>query len=138
MPAAADVFKWVDAQGIVHYSDRPPPAEAKAVTVEQTAVQTHRSSEQPAATPSPATQATKPAAKPADPATKQAVAADYANAQADACKKAQERYQNDVRWRHMYREDANQQRVFLSGDEMQAERLAAKQEMDEACAAANQ
>lgn len=28
---AAEVYKWVDANGIVHYSDAPPPADAKNV-----------------------------------------------------------------------------------------------------------
>ena len=28
---AAEVYKWVDANGIVHYSDAPPPAEAAKV-----------------------------------------------------------------------------------------------------------
>jgi hypothetical protein len=31
--AAADVYKWVDAAGVVHYSDTEPPKEAKAQLV---------------------------------------------------------------------------------------------------------
>lgn len=136
-PALADVYKWVDAQGGVHYSDRPPPADAKTVTVEQTPVLTHHSDRPPAPPAAPAA-AAAPAAKKADnPAAKQAVAADVAAAAADSCKQAQQRYQNDIRSRKMFREDANQQRTYLTGDEIQAERVAAKQEMDEACAAAN-
>ena len=29
VPAAAELYKWVDAEGKVHYSDTPPPANAK-------------------------------------------------------------------------------------------------------------
>ena len=29
MPAAADIYKWVDETGEVHYSDQPPPPNAK-------------------------------------------------------------------------------------------------------------
>src|SRR5258708_14618405 len=29
MPAAAQTYKWTDADGKVHYSDQPPPANAK-------------------------------------------------------------------------------------------------------------
>ena len=29
MPAAAETYKWTDAEGKVHYSDQPPPANAK-------------------------------------------------------------------------------------------------------------
>jgi Domain of unknown function (DUF4124) len=30
---AADAYRWVDASGVVHYSDAPPPQEAKAELV---------------------------------------------------------------------------------------------------------
>jgi len=30
---AADAYRWVDAKGVVHWSDAPPPAEAKAELV---------------------------------------------------------------------------------------------------------
>lgn len=30
---AADAYRWVDANGVVHYSDAPPPLEAKAELV---------------------------------------------------------------------------------------------------------
>jgi len=29
LPAAADVYRWVDADGVVHYSDNPPSPDAK-------------------------------------------------------------------------------------------------------------
>jgi hypothetical protein len=29
MPAVAETYKWTDAEGKVHYSDQPPPANAK-------------------------------------------------------------------------------------------------------------
>ena len=34
LPALADVYKWLDVQGNIHYSDRPPPADAKLLSVE--------------------------------------------------------------------------------------------------------
>ena len=33
MPAAADTYKWVDARGVVNYSNAPPPEAAKASQV---------------------------------------------------------------------------------------------------------
>ncbi|HUK05220.1 MAG TPA: DUF4124 domain-containing protein [Burkholderiales bacterium] len=30
MPAAADTYKWVDARGVVNYSNAPPPESAKS------------------------------------------------------------------------------------------------------------
>jgi uncharacterized protein DUF4124 len=33
LPAAAAVYKWVDAKGVTHYSETPPPPETQATTV---------------------------------------------------------------------------------------------------------
>jgi len=51
---SAEAYKWVDAQGQVHYSDRPPPAGAQKV--ELIPVQTYR-----APAPTRAAAATEPA-----------------------------------------------------------------------------
>lgn len=32
MPAYADMYKWVDSRGVMHYSDQPPPTNAGEVT----------------------------------------------------------------------------------------------------------
>ncbi|HEX9449856.1 MAG TPA: DUF4124 domain-containing protein [Burkholderiales bacterium] len=55
MPAAAQTYKWTDADGKVHYSDQPPPANAK----EQVTVKPRKPS---AATPT-TTDKDAPAAK---------------------------------------------------------------------------
>src|SRR5258706_14631915 len=47
-PAGAQTYKWTDADGKIHYSDRPPPANAKEpVTIKP------RKSSAPATTASP-------------------------------------------------------------------------------------
>jgi hypothetical protein len=33
MPAAADVYRWVDEDGRVHFGDRPPPGSAERIAV---------------------------------------------------------------------------------------------------------
>lgn len=33
LPCAAEMYKWTDAQGRVHYSDQPPPPDARKSTV---------------------------------------------------------------------------------------------------------
>jgi len=33
MPAAADVYRWVEKDGHVHFGDRPPPGSAERITV---------------------------------------------------------------------------------------------------------
>ncbi len=42
LPAAAQTYKWVDANGKVHYSDKPPPGNVRTQTLRE-----------PAAAPSP-------------------------------------------------------------------------------------
>jgi hypothetical protein len=55
--AAADTYKWTDKDGKVHYSDQPPPPEAK----QSATVKTRK----PAATAAPAADGGAPAAAPA-------------------------------------------------------------------------
>ncbi len=144
LPAAAAVYKWVDPQGRIHYSDRPPPPEGKLLSVD-TSVQNAlggRSSEparpaaqQPAAS-SPSATVAGPAASPeAQARAKQEVDADVENAQAEQCKQAQTRYQNYVRSRRLYKEGPNKERIYLSDQEIETERLQAKHDVDELCGA---
>jgi hypothetical protein len=140
LSAAADteVYKWVDPQGRIHYSDRPPPSDGKLLSVESTpsarahvAVNTASvaaASAARAATPAPALTAVN-----ANPRMREAVADDVANARAEQCKAAQEKYQNYVRSHHLYRAGPNQERIYLTDAELETERLNAKREADEAC-----
>jgi hypothetical protein len=48
-PAGAETYKWTDADGKIHYSDQPPPANAK----EQATIKQHKPSA-PATSDSPA------------------------------------------------------------------------------------
>lgn len=50
LPASAEVYRWTDAKGVVHYTDKPPAADAKPV--ELPPLQTFSAA--PAATPQPA------------------------------------------------------------------------------------
>src|SRR5512147_1313366 len=65
MPAVAETYKWTDAEGKVHYSDRPPPANAKG----QVTLKPRKQSSAPAAAPAtdkgspPATDKGAPPAK---------------------------------------------------------------------------
>ncbi len=140
-PAAAAVYKWVDLQGHVHYSDRPPPPDGKLLSVDTSAPHGRsergndapppRTQQAPASTPAPTT---GPAATPEAMARlKQTVDSDVSNAQADQCKKAQEKYQLEVHSRRLYKDGANGERIYLSDQELETERLQAKHEVDELC-----
>ena len=137
-PALADVYKWIDAQGAIHYTDRPPPADAKLVSVESGGG-SHSQRPPPAPAPAAVTP-TSPGAAPLPPPTpeqsarlKKSVDADVAGARAEQCKGAQERYQKYVGSRRIFREGASKERVYLSDAEADQERVNARREVEELC-----
>jgi hypothetical protein len=144
LPAAAAVYKWVDPQGRIHYSDRPPPPEGTLLSVDASAPHgrgerggpepSHSSAPAPSSSSAPSGPISGPAANPATVARlKQAVDSDVSNAQADQCKQAQDRYQNYVHSRRLYKEGPNKERIYLTDQELDTERLQAKHDVDELC-----
>jgi hypothetical protein len=61
------------------------------------------------------------------------VASDIAKRDAAACQAAQERYRQYVGARHLYRTAEDGTRTYLSDAEIEAERLAARREVEEFC-----
>lgn len=137
MAASADteVYKWVDPQGRIHYSDRPPPSEGKLLSMESTpSAHQHAAAERSTAPPSSAAPRSN-ASPPADANSRmrQTIENDVANAHAEQCKAAQDRYTMYVNSRHLYREGPNKERIYLTDAELETERLNAKREADERC-----
>jgi Domain of unknown function (DUF4124) len=138
-PAAAAVYKWVDPQGRIHYSDRPPPPEGKLLSIDTSsphAAQNYRAAEPTShsTTPAPTGPLSGPGANPEAVAKlKQTVDSDVSNVRADQCKQAQEKYQTYVRSRRLYKEGPNKERIYLSDEELETERLQAKHDVDEIC-----
>ena len=64
---------------------------------------------------------------------RQTIENDVANAHAEQCKAAQDRYTMYVNSRHLYREGPNKERIYLTDAELETERLNAKREADERC-----
>jgi hypothetical protein len=126
--ASAVVYKWTDASGKVQYGDRPPDG-VKAELVE--GLGTHPSMQGPAPV-----RAAAPAAAPAparDNKAKEAVEADLEAARAQHCTDAQARYKQLIEGRHMYKAGANGERDYMTSEEIDAARLAAKQDIDSSC-----
>ena len=142
-PAAASaVYKWVDPQGHVHYSDRPPPPEGKLLSIED-APHSRPMSDRVANSPGPASSAPPSGTRSQAPAAstpaaqaqlKDAVANDVANTREEQCKQARERYDNYLRSRRLFKEGPDKERVYLSDAEIDAARVNAKRERDEFCA----
>jgi hypothetical protein len=123
--ARADVYKSVDAQGQVHYSDQWSPG-AELMKGMQTV-------------PGPAAAApTKPADNTPPPPrvdekTTQAVQADVAAAQAEQCKQAKDAYDKAIHARHLYRDGKDGAREYLSDTDADQQRVQMRQAMDTAC-----
>jgi hypothetical protein len=125
--ASAVVYKWVDAQGKIQYGDRPPDG-VHAEIVEGLGAHNSR----PNTSPAPASTANAPGAS-APTETKKEVAKDVSATREKQCVEAQERYKKLIEGRHIYKTGDNGERVYLSSQEIDSERVTAKQDIDETC-----
>jgi Domain of unknown function (DUF4124) len=123
--ASAVVYKWVDAQGKVQYGDRPPDG-VHAEVVELLGTHTGRSNSAPAAP-------TKAAETPPPSDAKKAVDSDVAQTRDKQCADAQDRYKKLIEGRRLYKTGENGERQYLTSDEINSERLSAKQDVDTIC-----
>jgi hypothetical protein len=130
--ASAVVYKWLDAQGKIQYGDRPPDGvHADVVELLGTHV-AHSAAPAPARAPS---SAPKTAANSDAGArdTKNAVAQDVAESREKQCADAQDRYKKLIEGRRLYKTGADGERQYLTSDEIDAERLNAKRDIDAIC-----
>jgi hypothetical protein len=130
--ASAVVYKWVDAQGKVHYGDQPPDG-VKAEVVELLGTHTSRSA---TANPTASTQNSKPAApgqSSSSDSDKKAVAEDVAATREKQCADAQENYKKLIEGRRLFKTGPDGERQYLTSDEIDAQRLTAKQDVDTIC-----
>lgn len=131
----ATVYKWTDDQGVPHYSDQPPinaTSEALPIRYRRTdkaAVQSRlkanealenagdlREEQQDAADAAEATQREKDLAE-----------------RAATCKQAQERVANYTQAQRLYKPGPNGDRIYLTDEELDAERADAQRVMEEWC-----
>jgi Domain of unknown function (DUF4124) len=125
--ASAVVYKWVDAQGKLQYGDRPPDG-VHAEVVEL--LIPHSASTRSASTPA-AKNTAVPTAKDLD--DKKAVDQDVAQTRDRQCTDAQDRYKKLIEGRKLYKTGPDGERQFMSSQEIDTERLNAKQDVDTIC-----
>lgn len=124
--AQADVWRWTDPNGTVHYSDGWVPGSVLVKT------DSHSSS-----APGPASASTSSSTAATDVAQAQrdqrAVAADVAKAKEDQCKKAREAYDKAIQSRRIYKEASGGAREYLSDADADAYRLQLLNARKQAC-----
>ncbi len=131
---AADVWRWKDAQGIVHYGDVPIEG-AERVRTSSSAGSSASSTaavNSPAPTPTPYGLARLEEQRQLDVANK-AVQQDLAKKRLEQCKKATERYESLITSNRVYREDSKGQRAYLNAKDLDETRVRARQERDAVC-----
>jgi hypothetical protein len=131
--ASADVYRWVDAQGRVHYSDRPVenaelvsiasrPTNREAVAARTEAESTQR-----------AQVASREAQQRSEQATANAVEQDVQKSRDEQCKEAQARYKTAIESQRLYRVGKDGERQYLTDAELTETRVNSKKAVDELC-----
>jgi Domain of unknown function (DUF4124) len=130
--AGAVVYKWVDAQGKLQYGDRPPDGvHAEVVELLGTHVARAAQARSEQAQPSRTTVRDQPAQD--DPGAKKAVDSDVEQTRAKQCADAQDHYKKMIEGRRLFKTGAAGERQYLTSDEIDAERVNAKREVDAIC-----
>jgi Domain of unknown function (DUF4124) len=131
--ASADVYRWVDAQGRVYYSDRPVenaelvsiasrPTNPEAVAARTQAESTQR-----------APVASTDAQRRADQAAANAVQQDVEKARDEQCKEAQAAYKTAIEKQRLYRLGKDGERQYLTDAEITETRVNTKKAVDQLC-----
>ena len=134
--AMADVYKWKDANGSVHYSDVPIDGAVLVKTSSRYGAVGSQASIPPYArtqTPPPSPERANEAIATAN-ATKE-VREEVAKTRTDQCKKAMESYEKSISARRLYRIGKSGEREYFSEAELEQARVAGKLERDAACGA---
>jgi predicted lipid-binding transport protein (Tim44 family) len=136
-PAVAQVYKWTDANGQVHFGDRGPSnaTQVKAPTPPTTApaAEAAPAAAKPAPGPGGTDAADAGPPAPVSPQQSQQVRRDVASARVQQCKDAREAYDKSVRALRMYRTNDKGEREFVSAAEADGMRLQLKASVDAAC-----
>jgi Domain of unknown function (DUF4124) len=139
--AHADVYRWVDDHGGVHYSDQWVPGSEviksnRPHPTTSTADTGHRSSDTPKAS------SDRSGAQPSDQNVQKAVKQDVAKVREQQCKEAKERYDKAIQARRIFKasqgdkskeSDRPDDRQYMSDEEADAYRLQTRKDMQDVC-----
>jgi hypothetical protein len=137
--AYADVFRWVDDHGGVHYSDQWVPG---SELIKSSAKTHSQSSETASRTPPVAPKPSSSDSQSSQDTAAKAVKQDLAKVREQQCKDAKDRYDKAIQARRIYKPGPNSNdpnhaddRQFLSDDEADAYRVKTRQEVQDYCGA---
>ena len=131
---ANEIYKWTDADGNVHYEDRPSGA-ATEERLELTYRSTDRSAVQERVESRLDAQTAREEAQSAAAAAEQEAAENAAAEQqrSDRCDRARGRLESYLQARRLYRTDDNGERVYLDDTQRQEARRKAEEQIAEFC-----
>ena len=135
--ANADVFRWVDEHGSVHYSDQWVPG---SVLIKSTKPRPPSTTSTDTARRAPEPAKTAPTARNSGDqgAAAQGMKQDLTKVREQQCKDAKERYDKAIQARRIYKstgtdKDNPDEREYLSDTEADAYRVKARQAVDDYC-----
>jgi hypothetical protein len=132
--AGAVVYKWIDAQGKLQYGDRPPDgAHAEVVELLGTHVARAAAARESSTAASSSSPRTAAAGSQDDATVKKSVEGDVEQTREKQCADAQDHYKKLIEGRRLYKTGANGERQYLTSDEIDAERVNAKRDLDAIC-----
>ncbi len=139
---AETVYKWVDTAGQVHYTDLPPRQagarilgvyQQEAGTVQEGESDDYSDEDDSGSPPEIDSESPSTPDPPISEAAMAAAEADALKAKVLQCKAAQDRYQQYINSRRLFRETPDGKRVYLTDQELTEARARAKQAVDDYC-----
>lgn len=130
---AGDIYKWVDAEGNVHFGDRPAGAQSERMAIDSEPTDQARVAAQTQARADARLQAREAEAAAAAEAPSPEELRAQAAERRQKCESSRANMQRLVTSRRIYREDDDGERVYLDEAEMQATRQRVEDEISEFC-----
>lgn len=126
--ARADVFRWIDADGVVHYSDEWVPGSVVVKTVKP-----HPELSGATSGASNGSMNSRIAPQSPDQDNARAMQQDMARARDAQCTFAKQRYMKAIESRRVYKEGKDGEREYMSDADADAYRESARKDVQAAC-----
>jgi len=130
---AADVYRYVDAQGGVHYTDTWVPGSTLIKVDHHVNNTASNATAQRAAQNKSAIAGERASVEVAQANDQRAVQTDVAQAREQQCKQAQDNYTKAIQSRRIYKSDKDGEREYLTDTDADAYRLQLRTDMQAAC-----